>query len=282
MPAPWRAGPARRKKTAAPSPGAAAPCLARILWRQALAPPSAAPPSLKEMAFGGDFFSCILRLSGRGEQAVSPVRQRALQGREAFPQFDKCPSQGRKACSASDTVRAGDAHINSHSLHRFPPCEDIVRSKTGYLPMPFYSSKRVFCENAGRFPRLGAFSAKTRRVLLIPARFQQKHAPSFAHPGAFSAKTRGVLLVSACFPQKRGAFSSPRRVFHQNAPRFPCHDAFSAKTRNVLLVPKQFCGKKNRPRLAARTGSQKKLSKITGLFALSVCRAVAPARRGRN
>ena len=38
--------------------------------------------------------------------------------------------------------------------------------------------------------------------------------------------------------------------------------------------------KKNRPRLAARAGSLEKLSKTTGLFALFVCRAVAPARRG--
>ena len=242
-----------KKKTAAPSPGAAAPCLARILWRQALAPPSAAPPSLKEMAFGGDFFSCILRLSGRGEQAVSPVRQCALQGREAFLRFDKCPSRGRKACSASDTVRAGDAHINSHSLHRFPPCEDIVRSRTGYLPMPFYSSKRVFCQNARRFPCPGAFSAKTRGVLLVSACFSSKRAAfssprcifcqnarRFVRPEAFSTKTRRVLLIPACFLRKRAAFSLPRCVFCKNVPRFACLGVFSAKTRRVFLAPMCF------------------------------------------
>ena len=66
----------------------------------------------------------------------------------------------------------------------------------------FSSSRRIFRQNARRFPRLGVFSAKTR----------------------------GVLLVTACFLLKRGTFCSPRCVFCQNANRFPRHEAFSAKT----------------------------------------------------
>ena len=160
------------------------------------------------------------------------------------------------------SVRAGDAHINFDSLHRFPPCEDIVRSKTGYLPMPFYSSKRVFCENAGRFACFGVFFIKTCRDFLAPMHFLPK----------------------------RTAFCSPRSIFHENAGRFARPDVFFVKTRNVLLVPKHFpqkrwlrfskppCGeKKNRPRLAARAGSPKKLSKTTGLLALFVPRLCSRA-----
>ena len=78
--------------------------------------------------------------------------------------------------------------------------------------MPFFLFRRIFTENAGRFP----------------------------HPGVFSDETRAVLLVTAYFPQKRGAFSSTRRIFRQNVRRFACHGAFSAKTRGVFLAPKRF------------------------------------------
>ena len=103
----------------------------------------------------------------------------------------------------------------------------------------FCPSQRVFRQNAGRFLRLGVFSAKTR----------------------------GVFLVSACFLPKRGTFSSSRRVFYQNAPHFARSGVFSAKTRRVFLVSAHF-PRKRRLRLSKPP-------------ATDVCRAVAPARRGR-
>ena len=73
-------------------------------------------------------------------------------------------------------------------------------------PKRFFPPRRVFCQNAGRFPR----------------------------PGVFSVKTRGVFLVPACFLLKRGAVFSTRCVFRQNASRFPRHEVFSAKMRGGL------------------------------------------------
>ena len=58
----------------------------------------------------------------------------------------------------------------------------------------------------------------------------------FGRPDVFSAKTRRVLLVPTHFWRKRGTFWSPRRIFGENARRFGHTDMFSAKTRGVLVA----------------------------------------------
>ena len=132
--------------------------------------------------------------------------------------------------------------------------------------MPFFLFRRIFTENAGRFP----------------------------HPGVFSDETRAVLLVTAYFPQKRGAFSSSRRVFCENAERFACFETFSAKTCGVFPVTVCFLSKRAAfsplrsifcetavGGISAAVISSASMTAFSLPFALPVCRAVAPARRGR-
>ena len=158
---------------------------------------------------------------------------------EAPPErvFVKNASGQAKPFRVMLTFTPGKLHPNGflQKTRRVLPVSACFLSKRA----AFCSSRRVFRQNAGRFPR----------------------------PGVFSAKTRDVFLVSACFLPKREPFSSSRRIFCQNAGRFACPGVFSAKTRDVFPATKHF-PRKRRLRLSKPP-------------ATDVCRAVAPARRGK-
>ena len=67
----------------------------------------------------------------------------------------------------------------------------------------------------GVLPVLACFLSK-RAAFCLPRRVFCQNAPRFPRLGVFSAKTRGVFLVSAHFLPKRGTFSPPRSIFREN------------------------------------------------------------------
>ena len=107
---------------------------------------------------------------------------------------------GRRLCVAADKIHLFAPHFRAEEATNI--CSFLVTACFLSKREPFSLPRRVFCQNARRFPR----------------------------HGVFSVKTRGVLPVTACFLSKRAAFCLPWRIFAKNASRFARHEAFSAKT----------------------------------------------------